>query len=347
MIVPIFEEQTQKRETNVTHGPLIDTHQHPIPNYYKRALASVGIHGSGENPWADWSASAQLELMDRTGIAAAVNSIASPGVYFGDLDFAVRLARECNEDSARLVADHPHRFGAFAILPLPDVGAAIREAEYALDTLKLEGVCLLTHVAGRHLGQSEEDELYAELDRRNAVVFVHPLRNQATNMPAYSYPSGMTELVLDTTRAIHNLLWNGTFGKFPNIRWIMPHGGGTVPFLVYRMSAMNNNPRIAARLRGGTVANTLRSLYYDVAEICAPAPLKCLMEIADPSRVVFGSDFPFSRHRNPAQDVATMIAAFEAFDGWDAATRRAIESSNALALFPRLAKRLNEAQLVS
>ena len=181
-----------------------------------------------------------------------------------------------------MVSDHPDRFGAFAILPLPDVAAAIREAEYALDTLKLEGVCLLTHVDGRHLGQPEEDELYAELDRRKAVVFIHPLRNQAKNMPAYNYPSGMTELVLDTTRAIHNLLWNGTFGKYPNIRWIMPHGGGTVPFLLYRMSAMNNHPRVAEKLAGGTVADTLRRLYYDVAEICAPAPLKCLMEITEP-----------------------------------------------------------------
>jgi 6-methylsalicylate decarboxylase len=118
----------------VTHGPFIDTHQHPIPDYYKRALEKVGIYGSGENPWADWSISAQLELMDRTGIAAAVNSIASPGVYFGDADFAIRLARECNEETARMVSDHADRFGGFAILPLPDVGAAIREAEHALDT---------------------------------------------------------------------------------------------------------------------------------------------------------------------------------------------------------------------
>lgn len=325
----------------MAHGPLIDTHQHPIPDFYKRALETVGIHGSGENPWASWSVSEQLELMDKTGIVAAVNSIASPGVYFGDREFAARLARACNEDSARMVSDHADRFGAFAILPLPDVGAAVREAEYALDTLKLEGACLLTHAGDRHLGQPDEDELYAELDRRSAVVFVHPLRNQAKNMPAYSYPSGMTELVLDTTRALHNLLWNGTFGKFPNIRWIMPHGGGTVPFLVYRMGAMNNNPRVAAKLPGGSVASALRLLHYDVAECSAPGPLKCLMEIADSSRVMFGSDFPFSRHRTPADDVQSHIRAFEEFDGWDAATRRSIESDNALRLFPRLAQAIS------
>ena len=122
----------------MTHGPLIDVHQHPIPEHYKRALASVGVHGSGENPWAEWSKSAQLEMMDRNGIAVAINSIASPGVYFGDFEFAIRLARECNEGSASIVAGHPHRFGAFAILPLPHVEGAIREAEYALDVLKLD-----------------------------------------------------------------------------------------------------------------------------------------------------------------------------------------------------------------
>jgi 6-methylsalicylate decarboxylase len=325
------------------HGPLIDIHQHPIPEHYKHALAGIGIHGGGENPWAEWSVAAQLELMDQNGIAAAVNSIASPGVYFGDDDFAVRLARECNEELARLAADHPHRFGGFAILPLPNVRAAIREAEYALDTLKLEGICLLSHVGDRYLGQVEDDELYAEFDRRNAVVFVHPLRNQASNMPAYSSPSGLTELVLDTTRAIHNLLWYGTFGKFPNIRWIMPHGGGTVPFLLYRMSAMDDNSRVAANLTGGSVAKTLQRLHYDVAGICAPGPLKCLMEVADPSRIMFGSDFPFSRHLTPAADVKALIGAFEALDGWDAATRRHAESDNAVRLFPRLAEAIGRA----
>jgi predicted TIM-barrel fold metal-dependent hydrolase len=143
--------------------------------------------------------------------------------------------------------------------------------------------------------------------------------------------------VVDTTRAVHNLFWNGTFGKFPNIRWIMPHGGGASPFLAYRMSAMDHRPQVQARLPGGSVASALRGLYYDVAEIVAPGPLKALMEIADPSRILFGSDFPFSRHRNPAQDVRDMIAGFEAFNGWNAKTRRGIERDNALKLFPRLA----------
>lgn len=319
------------------HAPLFDVHQHPTPDFYKRAMAKVGIHGSGENPWPEWSLQAQLDLMDETGIAAAVNSIASPGCYFGEADFAVRVARECNEGLAKLIADHPSRFGGFALLPLPAVKEAVQEAIYALDTLKLEGICLLSHAGPRHLGHPDEDELYAELDRRKAVIFIHPLRNEARNVPEYGYPAGMTELVLDTTRGVANLLWNGTFGKFPNIRWIMPHGAGTIPFLAYRLSAMDKKPHIAKNLPGGTVASALRGLYYDVAEVVSPAPLRALMSTCDTSRIVFGSDFPFSRHRDPAQDVRDTITGFDAFKDWDAATRKAIEFENAARLFPRLA----------
>ena len=151
--------------------------------------------GSGENPWADWSVGAQLDLMDETGIAVAINSIASPGAYFGDVRFAVQVSRECNEGLAEIAQNHPRRFGGFALLPLPAIKEAVAEAVYALDTLKLDGICLLTHAGQRHLGHPDEDDLYAELDRRHAVVFIHPLRNQAQNVPAYGYPAGMTELV--------------------------------------------------------------------------------------------------------------------------------------------------------
>jgi predicted TIM-barrel fold metal-dependent hydrolase len=327
--------------STMPHGPLIDIHQHPVPESYKRAMAQVGIAGSGENAWPEWSVEAQLALMDECGIAVAINSIASPGCYFGDTAFAARVARECNEVSARQVADRPDRFGAFALLPLPDVGGAVREAVYALDMLKLDGICLLTHAGPNYLGHPDEGELYAELDRRRAVVFIHPLRAPGRELATYQYPAGMTELVFDTTRAIHNLLWGGVFAKFPNIRWIMPHGGGTVPFLTYRMRQMNHKAR--ERLPGGSIDAALRGLYYDIAEVAAPAPLAALMQVADRSRILFGSDFPFSRHRNPAQDVRDIIAGYETHDGFDAATRTAIERDNALALFPRFKKVLADA----
>lgn len=117
-----------------------------------------------------------------------------------------------------MVADRPHKFGYHAILPLPDVEGACSEAAYALDTVKLDGICLLSHAGPRYLGHPDENELYAELNRRSAVVFIHPLRAEAKNVPDFTYPAGMTELAFDTTRASHNLSWNGTFGMFPNIK---------------------------------------------------------------------------------------------------------------------------------
>ena len=210
--------------------------------------------------------------------------------------FAVQVSRECNEGLAKIAQDHPRRFGGFALLPLPAIKEAVTEAVYALDTLKLDGICLLTHAGQRHLGHPDEDELYAELDRRHAVVFIHPLRNQAQNVPAYGYPAGMTELVVDTTRAVANLLWHGTFGRFPNIRWIMPHGAGTVPFLAYRLSAMDKKPHIRQHLPGGSVAGAL-----------ARALLR-----RGRDRIARAAQMPDGNHRHLAHPVRQRLPVFAA-----------------------------------
>lgn len=167
---------------------LIDVHQHVIPDIYKSELASVGVLGSGENPWPAWSLPRQLELMDQFGIDAVLLSIASPGAYFGDVEFTKRLVKVCNEYMAQAVADHPSKFGAMGFVALPDVEAACRSVEYTLDTLKLDGVNLQSHTGHRYLGHPEEFELYAELDRRKAVVFVHPQRPPVSGMPEYAFP---------------------------------------------------------------------------------------------------------------------------------------------------------------
>ena len=205
-----------------------------IPDFYRSALARVGILGSGENPWPQWSMARTLEMMDENGIVGVMISIASPGVYFGDVEFTRGLTRACNEALARMVGERPTRFGAMGFVPLPDVAAAAREVDYALDVLKLDGINLLTHTGDRYLGHPEEDDLYAALDRRRAVVFVHPVRPKA--LPPVDYLAGYTELVFDTTRAIANLLCTGTLAKYPNIRFIMSHMGGVTPSLLFRLS---------------------------------------------------------------------------------------------------------------
>jgi len=314
----------------------IDTHQHIVPDVYRAALGRIGVSGSGERAWPDWSVDSALDVMDRAGIETAMTSIASPGTYFGDIEFTKRLVRECNDASARLVRDRPRRFGAFALVPLPDVHAAVREVEYALDTLRLDGICLLTHVGNRYLGHADYAELYAELDRRQAVVFVHPVRAPCDGMAEYSFPAGLTELVFDTTRAIANLLYTGSLATYPRIRFLMAHGGGATPFLLFRLSHMDKIPQVRARLPDGVAAH-LKQLYYDVAQAAARVSLRALLDVVEPSHILFGSDYPFAAP-NAEQVLMETIEGISNFEGFDAAQRRKVERENALALFPRLAR---------
>jgi len=171
----------------------IDVHHHIVPREYVEALADVGIETPGRFPFPDWSPEAALELMDRNGVAMAITSISAPGVYFGDVAFARDLARRCNEISARLVSEHPKRFGAFATLPLPDVDAALHELEYALDTLRLDGVALLTSIGSKYLGDPAFEPLFDEIDRRNVVVYTHPNIPPGFDVPELVLPAPLIE----------------------------------------------------------------------------------------------------------------------------------------------------------
>jgi predicted TIM-barrel fold metal-dependent hydrolase len=313
-------------------GDRIDAHQHVTPDVYRGALESIGIKGSGERPWPESSPATLIEAMDRTGLAAAVVSVASPGAFFGDIGFTRKLVRAVNDDLARVVADHPRRFAAVALVALPDVDAALGDVGYALDTLELDGILLLTHTGNRYLGHREEAALYAELDRRKAVVVVHPKRPAATGWAEFNFPDGYSELAFETYRAIANLYWNGMFARFPNIRWVVSHAGGVTPFLAFRFKGMDDIKPVRERSPDG-VAATLKRLYFDIAQATHPAPLRALMEVADPARILFGTDFPFARNKAVIEQ---SIAAMEAFEGFDGALRRKVERDNALALFPRL-----------
>jgi predicted TIM-barrel fold metal-dependent hydrolase len=314
--------------------PLIDVHQHVIPDIYKSELARVGVLGSGENPWPAWSTARQLELMDEMGIDAVLLSIASPGAYFGDIEFTKPLVRTCNDVMAQMVGDHPGKFGAMAFVSLPDVAAACRDVEYALDTLKLDGINLQTHTGHRYLGHPEEDELYAELDLRAAVVFVHPQRPPVRDMPHYSFPAGYTELTFDTTRAITNMLYNGTLAKYPNIRFIMPHMGGVTPFLLFRLSGLDDDPKVRSKNPDGVQAY-LKRLYYDVAQSASPLALRALLEVAEPSHILFGTDYPSAR--NVEKVMRDTISAVRGFEGFDDTLRRNVMAGNAQAMLPRFA----------
>lgn len=279
-----------------------------------------------------WDVQTTLAVMDRQGIATAMVSISEPGVYFGNVALARDLARQINEFSARLVADHPQRFGAFAVLPLPDVEAALRELAYALDTLKMDGIGLLTNYRGTYLGDAALDALFAELNRRQVVAFIHPSTPPGTDQPTFGLPPSLYEFTFDTTRMVANLLYSGTLDRYPNLRLILSHAGGTVPYLAKRLTF---GPTIGSYLKARAPRNliaSLRRLYYDVAMSASPYALPSLQALVDPSHILFGSDYPFM----PEPAVADTVTGLASYEGFDQQAQWEIERENARALFPRL-----------
>jgi predicted TIM-barrel fold metal-dependent hydrolase len=283
-------------------------------------------------PFPTWDPESTLAVMDRHGIGFALTSISAPGVHFGDHAFARDLARRCNEISAELVGAHPSRFGAFAVLPLPDVEGSLVELEHALDTLGLDGVVLLSSQSdGRYLGDPAFDALMADLDRRQAVAFVHPTVPVTSRSLRLDVPGPILEFTFDTTRAALSLIWNGTVERFPSIRFILSHAGGTVPFLAWRMSLVDGSTQIRERAPRG-VRHYLQRFYYDTALSANPHALRSLGELVPAAQVLFGSDYPFA----PEPVTARSVVGLGKYDGFDDAARAAIGRETALGLFPRL-----------
>jgi predicted TIM-barrel fold metal-dependent hydrolase len=277
--------------------------------------------------------------MDDNSIQAAVTSISAPGVHFEDTAFARDLVPCCNEVAARLAGDHPKRFGAFATLPLPDVKGALLELEYALDILQLDGVVLLASQSdGRYLGDPNFDDLVAELDRRAAVVFVHPTIPKSVEAVPIDVPAFASEFPFDTSCPILNLIWSGTVERLPNVRGIFSYAGATAPFLAWRWSLLNLHPTMLEPAAVG-VMHYLGQLLYDTALSANPHALRSLLELVGPSQVVFWSDYPFA----PAPLHGASVRSPASFDGFDAPKRRAIERDNALVLLPGLRAQLERA----
>jgi predicted TIM-barrel fold metal-dependent hydrolase len=316
----------------------IDVHHHLLPDFYVDVLRSNGYHEVGGRETPEWSPDLSLGVMDRNRIAVAVTSLSAPGTHFGDDAAAQALARRCNEYSADLVRRYPSRFGSFATLPMPFVDGAVEEAVYALDVLGADGLVMLSsHHDGTYLGDVRFDPLMQALDEREAVVFVHPSIPVIAERINVRIPVFAMEFTFDTTRAIFNLVFNGTLERFPRIKWIVAHAGGTVPFLVDRFALLwFTDDELAERAPQGA-AHYLAQLYYDTALSANAHALTSLRELVGDDHIVFGSDFPFA-----PELVATLstMAVDETLD-LSAASRREIRRGAATALLPALAARLD------
>jgi predicted TIM-barrel fold metal-dependent hydrolase len=311
----------------------IDVHNHILPQEYIESLAGIGITSSGGVPFPEWSPETTIARMKESGVATAMTSISAPGVYFGDTGFARDLARRCNEIFARLVSDHPQSFGAFAVLPLPDVDDALQELEYALDALGLDGVGLLTSIGDQYLGDPAFDPLFEELNRRKTVVYTHPNVPPGSDVPKLNWPAPLVEFIFDTTRAVTNLILHGTLERYPDITLILSHGGGAVPYIAGRIALAETSPLAKEIIPKGVVAY-LKRLYYDTALSTTPYAFPSLRALVDPSHILFGSDYPFAPE--PDSWMGKTAEGLKKYGGFDNEERLAVERDNARRLFPRL-----------
>ncbi len=308
----------------------IDTHHHIIPPAY---LTRARDHVIGDapalaKPVLEWNSSQAVEALDRAGIATAITSISSPGIWFGNRDTTRALSRECNDFGARLKQDHPGRFGQFATLPLPDVDASLREIEYALGTLQAEGVGLVTNIGGQYPGDPAFKPVFEELNRRGATVYFHPTAaHGCANLLPGIQPATL-EFPFDTTRAILSLLHSGTFSRCTNIRWIFSHGGGALATVAQRIAGMARfQPELNERVPEGVFA-AIAKLHFDVVNIAQRPVFEAVRSLVDISRLLFGTDYPYM----PIELAGTNFDKLQL----TAEDIRAIERDNALRLFPHL-----------
>ncbi|OKK23405.1 amidohydrolase [Streptomyces sp. CB02488] len=310
----------------MTPTGLIDVHAHFVTDSYVAAARSAGIeHPDGMPGWPAWSVEQHLDLMDRSGIEKSYVSISSPGVHFGDDVAARALAREVNEFAAGVRHEHPRRFGHFASLPLPDVEGSLAEAAHALDVLGADGVAVETNHHGVYLGDPRFEPLWEGLDRRGALVFVHPTSPPHADDVSLGRPRPMLEFLFDTARTASDLLLRGVFTRFPRIRWVLTHGGGALPLLADRIDMFSAVFRDGSK-DAPSALEELGRVWYDMAGTPFPRQIPALDAAFGTERLLYGSDYCWTPAEGALVQVASVDAAAQpsATDTWrDLTTRNA------------------------
>jgi predicted TIM-barrel fold metal-dependent hydrolase len=300
----------------------IDTHHHfSVP----KLIAESTAKGITQTGLQDWTPQKSIDQMDKGGVATSIISISDPGVWFGDNAAARSLARECNDFAAKVIKDFPGRFGLFATLPMPDVEGSLREIEYAFDTLKADGACVLSSYTGKYLGNPAFAPVMDELNRRKAVVFCHPFCAACGSQTVLGDGQNRgVEFVFDTTRTIVSLLSSATVTRCPDIRFIWSHGGGTVPYITSRLNG------VAQQLPKGLIYE-LQKFYYDTAQAFNPYTLPSFKKLVPASHILFGTDFPLGGGSGAAVSKGLIENG-----GFSESELRGIDRENALELLPRL-----------
>jgi predicted TIM-barrel fold metal-dependent hydrolase len=312
---------------------VVDTHHHFYPPPYQKAWlawenARTIPHFANQ---VAWSRDQAIEQLDRFGIATAVLSMAStPGTWFGlDAADAGRMVRVCNDYGAEIVRDYRGRFGLFATLSMIDIDATLREIEHALDVLKADGIGLQTNYGDKWLGDETYRPVLEELNRRKAVVYVHPLVAACCGQLSVGGFPALIEVPHDTTRTVTSLLLSGTFARLRNIKWLFSHAGGTIPMLAGRIDAFYaRRDDVMEKIAPEGILAELGRLNYDTANATSAPAMAALTKLVSATHITFGSDYPYFG--------LDQIEALRRL-GLPPADLQAIESGTARRLLPRLA----------
>jgi predicted TIM-barrel fold metal-dependent hydrolase len=308
----------------------IDVHHHIVPpRWLEEERERMAARSAYLGTVSQWTPQVSIEAMDEHGIATAITSLSTVITRPDQPERASALARDCNEFAAGMARDFPGRFGTFAHLPLPHVEACLREIEHASDTLKVDGFRLQSSYGDKWPGDPAFEPVFEELDRRAAVVFVHPTVPDCCVSTVPGVIHALMEFPFDTTRAVASLLFAGTFTRHPNIRFIFSHGGGTLPMLAHRIVELARPGRDPnARAQPGT-REALARLFFDIVSVTNAPAMAALLAFTRPAQLLFGTDAPYMR-------IGTLVAELEAL-ALDPSIVAGIERDNAGRLFPHLA----------
>lgn len=273
---------------------IIDVHSHNVLDSYTSFISRNNALLEEGFPIPSWDAEAHIRMMDEAGIACSVLTMPAPQPYYGNAAESRAIVRQYNEETARIKAKYPGRFKFCATLPLPDVEGAVKEAEYALDTLHADGIKLATNSRGLYLGDAELDPLMEILNERHAVIIIHPHKpvpfndNMMAQTPlaAYEYPA-------ETSRAVINLISRNVPSRYPDIKFVIPHCGSFLPLAIPRMKNIQAVMKQSGRDMNIDWEGNLKNLYYDLAGGASADVLASLLTITSPSHILFGSDYPY------------------------------------------------------
>src|SRR5262245_35258555 len=301
---------------------IIDVHRHFVPPGYQvdRTRTWLNERSTTER---------QLEDMDRSGVALAVMSVSVLSFESRDHADARRFSRLANEFAAKLRSDHPGRFGNFACMPFPDIDGTLREIEYALDTLKADGVHLQTNYDDKFLGDPIFAPVFDELNRRGAVLYTHPTSHPCCVRIVPGLRDADIEYGTNTTRAIAKMVFSGASRRYPNMRVIWSHAGGTMPFLVRRfIKRVHESPEYEPILPEGFVPEA-QKFYYDCAQGPDAPAMASLKAVVPVSQILLGTDWPHLT----TQEHVTGLQQSGVFSESEL---QMIERDNALRLMPTL-----------